>query len=109
MAIRSNKGARVAPASYGGQDFRAVVRYGDRVLELRGQGAVSRDDGHTVGLDRDVAAAEGEHRLDRQADPRHELHPPDAGPIVRNLRLFVHLRADAVADELPDDAVAVGR
>ena len=37
------------------------------------QRAVARDDGPAVGRDRDSCAAEGEHRLDRQAHARLEL------------------------------------
>jgi hypothetical protein len=36
--------------------------------------------------------------------PGLELAPRATGPEVRDLRLLVHLRPDAVADELADDA-----
>ena len=55
---------------------------------------------------RDVVAAEGEHRLDGQAQAGLELAARAAGPVVGDLRLLVHLGADAVADELADDAAA---
>ena len=38
--------------------------------------------------------------------PGLELAPGTAGPVVRDLRLLVHLGADAVPDELADDAEA---
>src|SRR4029453_15939375 len=87
------------------QDLGTLLRDGDRVLEMGRQRAVTGHDGPAVGLHLDLVAAECEHRLDRQADPRLELHPADAGPVVGDLRLLVHLGADSVADELSDDAV----
>src|SRR5205823_1680849 len=91
------------------QDLGAVVGDRDRVLEMGRQRAVTGHNGPAIGLDRDVAAAEGQHRLDREADAGRELHALDAGPVVRDLRLLVHLRPDPVADELPDDPVPVWR
>ena len=81
----------------------------DRVLEVGGEGVVGGCDGPAVGLHVDVAVAEREHRLDRQADAGLELGAARARAVVRDLRVLVHLRADAVADERPDDAVAAGR
>src|SRR6266566_5846940 len=100
---------RLPSQSNGRQDLWTVFRYCDRVLEMGGQGAVAGHDRPAVRLDRDLMAAEGQHRLDREADPGHELHPANPGSIVRKLRLLVHLGPDAVADELTDDAVAAGR
>src|SRR5712671_1358732 len=97
------------PPSDGREDFRPVFRYCDGVLEVGRQRAIARDDGPAVRLDLDVGSAEGQHRLDCQADARREGQPADAGAVIRNLRLLVHLRADPVADELADDAVAAWR
>ena len=55
----------------------------------------------------DVVAAEVEHRLDREAHPRLDAHPGPGPPVVGDLRILVHGGADAVADEVPHDAVAV--
>src|SRR5579862_2255119 len=71
------------------------------------QRAIGRDDRPAIREHADVAAAEREHRLDREAHPGPELGAAVAGPVVRDLRLLVHVAADPVADEVPDDAVAV--
>src|SRR6478672_6967010 len=68
------------------------------------QGAIGRDDGPVVRLDASVVAAEGEHRLDGEAQAGLELAAWTTGPEVRDLWLLVHLGPDAVADELADDA-----
>src|SRR5262245_4150410 len=90
-----------------GQDLGAVVRHRDRVLEVGRERAVARHDRPALGLDLDLVAAERQHRLDREADPGLELQPAGSGPVVRDLRLLVHLGPDPMADELADDAVAV--
>src|SRR5258705_1835077 len=107
---RGNSSGPIAlPSCDGRQNLGAVLGDRDRVLEMGGQGAVAGHDGPAVGLDRYLVTAEGQHRLDREADARNELEAPDSGPVVGELRLLVHLGADAVADELADDAVAAGR
>src|SRR4029079_1240642 len=75
----------------GREDFGTSVRDRDRVLEVGRQRAVARDDGPAAGLHLGLGPAERQHRLDREADPWLELHPPDAGPVVGDLRLLVHL------------------
>ena len=70
------------------------------------QRPVGRDDRPVVRLDAGVVAAEGEHRLDGQAQAGLELAARAAGPVVGDLRLLVHLGPDAVADELADDPEA---
>src|SRR5690349_15217519 len=88
------------------QDLGTVIRHRDRVLEMGRQRTVERRDRPAVRPDLDVSGPEGEHRLNREADAGRELHPADARSVVRDLWLLVHLRADPVADELPDDPVA---
>src|SRR4051794_2758699 len=98
----------IASSSYRREDLGPIARYGDRVLEMRRERAVDGDDGPAVGLDLDLVRAEREHRLDGQADPRRGLDPAAAAPEVRDVRRLVHLGPDPVADEVLDDAVAVG-
>src|SRR3954447_19077157 len=43
------------------QDFRTVLGYGDRVLEVGGKRPVAGHHGPAVRLDRDLVAAEGQH------------------------------------------------
>ena len=87
--------------------FRVHFRYRDRVLEVGREGAVAVTTVQPSSRTCTVVAAEREHRLDRQAHPGCELDGRGAGPVVRDLRVLVHLGADAVADELADDAEAV--
>src|SRR5450432_50257 len=47
-----------------GQHFESVGEHGDRVLEMRGQPSVRRDDGPTVGFRADFPRAGVHHRLD---------------------------------------------
>src|SRR5688500_15789414 len=85
-----------------------MFRYGDRVLEMGCQRAVAGDDRPAVRRDLDLVAAEREHRLDGEADAGGQLHALRARPVVGDLRFLVHLGADAVADELANDAVTMG-
>src|SRR5262249_1205950 len=71
------------------QDLGTLLRDGDRVLEMGCERAVARDDRPAVGLDLDLVTAQRQHRFDREADPRLELHAADAGPVVGHLRLLV--------------------
>src|SRR5437868_3449020 len=57
-------------SSYRGKDLWAVLGDRDRVLEMGGQGAVPCHDRPAVRLDRDLAPALGQHRLDGEADAR---------------------------------------
>ena len=66
---------------------------------MRRQAAVARLDGPAVGAHADLVAAEGEHRLDGQAQAGLDAAAPVARAEVGDLRLLVHLGADAVADE----------
>ena len=69
---RPGKYVRATTESDGREYLRAVVRYGNRVFEVGGHGAVRGDDGPAVGLDLDVGSAQREHRLDGEADARRE-------------------------------------
>src|SRR5512142_246488 len=87
------------------EDRRPLVRDGDGVLEMGGERAVARRDGPAVALDVDVVPAEGQHRLDREADARLEPDPLRARAVVGHLWVLVHLGADPMSDEVPDDPV----
>ena len=82
----------------------------DRVLPLRRQRAVFRDDGPAVAHLADLAPAGVDHRLDREHHARHQLVERAGAAVVQHLRLLVELAADAVAAELAHDrkAVALG-
>ena len=68
--------------------------------------AVGRRDRPAVRADPRLVAAEREHRLDGEAQAGLEPAAAAAGAVVRDLRLLVHLGADAVADVGAHDAVA---
>src|SRR4029078_8955774 len=84
-------GANNARSSDRRQDLGTIVGHGNGVLEMGGQRAVDRRDRPAVRAHRDLAAAEREHRLDREADAGGQLHAPDAGPVVWDMRLLLHL------------------
>src|SRR6185503_2910525 len=86
-----------------GQDLRTVRGDGDGMLEMGREGSVGGHYGPVVRQDPGVVASEREHRLDGQADARLELATRAAGPVIRDLRLLVHVRADAVPNELAND------
>src|ERR1019366_3732535 len=52
--------------------------------------------------------ADVHHGLDRQDHTVAQLRSVPGSSVVRNLRVFVQLRTDAVPDELPHHAEAVG-
>src|SRR3990170_2526626 len=56
-----------------GQDLGTVLGHRDGVLEVGGHRAVGGDHRPVIRQDGDVVAAEGEHRLDGEADPGLEL------------------------------------
>ena len=64
-------------------------------------------DGPAVRLHPGLVAAQREHRLDGQAQAGLDAPAATAGAVVGDLRLLVHLGADAVPDEGAHDAVAV--
>ena len=99
--------ARRLRGAVDGQDARAVRGDGDAVLPVGGQAAVARLDGPAVRPDADLVAAEREHRLDGQAQAGLDAPAAVAGAEVGDLRLLVHLGADAVAHERAHHAVAV--
>src|SRR5262245_40599719 len=83
------------------QDLGPLRTDGHRVLEVSAQGTVPRHHRPAVRLGHDVGTARVHHRLDGQHLPRHEPRAPLGRPVVRHLRLLVHLAPDPVPDERP--------
>src|SRR5512143_805056 len=84
--------------------------FGDRhrVLEVRRQRAVERHDRPAIAERLRRRTAEVHHRLDRDREAGHELLAPLGLAVVRDLRFFMELDADAVPDEIAHDAEARG-
>src|SRR5688572_20565752 len=92
------------------------------MLKVRGQRAVERASRPAIAvgahvLNHSVAAGAlearlqlrtdlAQHRLDRQDHSFTQLQTAAALPVVVNLRLLVHLPADAMTDEVADDMEA---
>ena len=91
-----------------GEDLGAVFGDGDGVLEVGAVAAVDGDGGPAVGEDFDLGGARVDHGFDGEDHAGFEAGAFAAGAEVGDLGVFVHLLADAVADELLDDAVACG-
>src|SRR5262249_13815505 len=89
------------------EDLVAVVGHQHRVLPLRREAVVLRDDGPAVGELPDRWLARVDHRLDGESHARLQAHAGARAPIVQHLRLLVEFPADAVAAELAHHAVAV--
>src|SRR4051812_6938792 len=92
----------------GGEDAGAVLRDGDGELEVGGQRAVGRIDGPVVIAEADVGAARVDHRLDGEHHARLEQGAAPRLAVVGDLRVLVHVAADAVADQRADDRQALG-
>src|SRR5215216_5585116 len=91
------------PNGCGCEDSRTLVGHGHGVLEVRRQRAVCRSDRPLVVAYDDFVAAGGDHRLDCQRHPGREGGAAARLSVVGDLRVLVHVTADAVADEAPDD------
>src|SRR5450759_4948547 len=110
--IRQHAGAE-APAllrqhprhSYGCEDHRTLLGHGNRVLEVSRGRMIPGHDRPVVRQSLDLGAAQRKHRLDGQAEAGLELPAATTAPEIGNLRLFVHLSSDAVADILTNDTV----
>ena len=73
--------------------------HGDGVLPVGRQAAVARLDRPAVRLHPHLVAAHGEHGLDGQAQADLDAPAASARAVVGDLRLLVHLGADAVSHE----------
>lgn len=105
------KPKQLLEAVAGSEDFDAFGGDGDGVFDVDAGEAVDGFDGPVVFASADSFGTLVDHGFDGDdeafIEPEIVLHPV-AGDVVRHLRLFVHGTADAVADELLDDAVALG-
>ena len=78
------------------------------MLEMSCVFAVLCADGPFVlGVHKDGFVSHGDHRLDGDAHARLEQRSVATTPIIGNWRVFVHLAADTVSGEFPDDAVTM--
>src|SRR5439155_5570028 len=102
------RGARSRP----GQHLRPCLGDGDGVLEVRRILPVASHHGPPVAQGARLVRADVDHRLDRQHQTRAQARvrlptAPQGGPVVGEQRVLVRPLADAVADVITDDAVAV--
>ena len=82
---------------------------GDGVLDVGGAAAVGAADGPAVGVDLVLVRSPGqEPGLDRDDQSREEPEPVPGTAGVGDVRVLVHVVADAVAAEVGGDAVAGG-
>src|SRR5829696_350242 len=79
----------------------------DRELEMGGERPVLGVDRPVVAADPDGRAPYVDHRLDGQDHALLERRALARRPEVRDLRVLMHVAADAVADELADDRKAL--
>src|SRR5919197_4166521 len=91
----------------GGEDARAVLRDGDGVLEVGGEGAVGARDRPLVLVEHDVGPSRGDHGLDREGHAFGEERAAARIAVVRDLRLLVHAASDTVPDEASNDRKAL--
>ena len=90
-----------------GEYLEAVVGDDDRVLELCRALAIGSDGRPVVVPHAEVPRPDADHRLDGERHPwAHRQRAPRV-VVVEHLDVAVELLADAVADECPDDAIAV--
>src|ERR1051326_5241707 len=90
-----------------GQDFRPLFGDRDRVFDVRAGLPVECDDRPAVLEGLRLVRAHVEHRLDGEDVARTDFDARARLSVVRDLRVFVHFSADAVADVVAHDAVAV--
>src|SRR5215212_5266390 len=89
------------------EDPRPIRGDRDRELEVGRERAVLRVDGPVVAADPDRRAAHVDHRLDGQNHALLEQRALARRAEVRDLRVLVHVAADAVTDERADYAEAL--
>src|SRR5919112_2824040 len=89
------------------QHHGAVFGDGDGVLEVGGEGAVSRVDGPSVPLaEADTVVAERDHGLYGEGHPGEQARARIRAAVVRYLGVLMHLAADTVGDQVPYDPVS---
>src|SRR4028118_1307607 len=90
------------------EDPGAVLRHGDRVLEVGREGAVRGVDGPLVPLVEVYrVVAERDHGLYRERHPRQQLDPGPPLAVGRDLRVLVHLAPDPVRDEVANHPITL--
>src|SRR5271156_2107201 len=89
------------------QNPRSIFRHGPSVLEVRRIAAVRRHRGPLIIQHSHARAACVDHRLDRQHHPLLQLWALSRRTVIRQLRVFVHLRADPVAHELAHHRISI--
>src|SRR5215216_1413439 len=88
------------------KDPRAILGDGDGVLVVGGQRVIGGVDGPPVPFTHaDIVVAQRDHGLYREGHPGQEARARPQPPVVRYLRLLVHLAPDAVRDQIPNHAV----
>src|SRR5262249_40633444 len=86
------------------QDIRTVGGDGNGVLEVRRQPSVAGGPGPAVVLHVDLGPARVDHGLDGQHKALRETHAARPRAVVRHLGVLMQLAADAVSDELANQA-----
>ena len=81
--------------------------YGYGVLKMSSRFSVERYYAPTVGEHGQLVTTQGNHRLNGDAKAVLDLLACALASVVRNLRIFVHLVPDAVADKLANNAVSI--
>src|ERR1700723_4550136 len=89
------------------QNPRSIFRHGHGVLEVRRIATVCRHRRPLVIQHPHARATRVYHRLDGTHHALFPLPPLSRGTIIRQLRIFVHLRADSVAHKLPHHRIPV--
>ncbi len=92
------------------QDFRAVLRHENGVLELRGQTAIDRANRPAIGpIEARAISANVQHWFNREAHPRlDDLSAKFCIGKVRHTRFLVECAANSVSLVFADDFVALG-
>src|SRR2546428_5432834 len=89
------------------QDFGFAVCDSEGVLEVGGETAVEGADGPIVGVAFGAPVADVDHGLDRDDHAGPQDGAGVGRAVVRDLRVLVHVAADAVPDVLADDGEAL--
>src|SRR3984885_14686718 len=89
------------------QNPRSIFRHGHGVLEVRRIATVCRHRRPLVIQHPHARATRVYHRLDGQHHALLQLRALSRGTIIRQLRVFVHLRADSVAHKLAHHRISV--
>ena len=78
------------------------------MLEMSSRLAVAGLDSPAVGHQPDVAVAHSHHRFDGDTHGSLQHAAITAPSVIRNLRIFVHLTADAMTSQFTHDSITFG-